>query len=431
MTPAVERVVVINDDSVESGGAAGIALASIRELRRRDMPVTLLTGDCGSNPDLTRLGVDVVSLKGQHILEGSRAAAALRGLYSPRTAALLKAWIDTHDTPGTVYHLHNWHKVLSASAFVPLRAVAPRLVISMHDYFACCPNGAYFHFPHGKVCHRTPMGAACILAQCDKRNYTHKLWRVARTGVRQIAFGLADTPATVIAVHEGMRPLMERGGISGSVIRVLRNPVSPWLNSRVTAESNRTFLFVGRLEEDKGVKVLARAARRANARVRIIGTGPLAAELERDFPEIEMSGWRTKTDIAELCRDARALVMPSRWRETFGLAALEAAMSGIPVLASRAALITEDLVQLGIGVAFPADGDEALAQALTEHLRDDAAVAAMSHRGFERARTLAPTAETWGDELLSIYAGKLAAASVQRASPRLRQTSPAQVAANR
>ena len=106
-------------------------------------------------------------------------------------------------------------------------------------------------------------------------------------------------------------------------------------------------------------------------------------------------------------------------------------MSGIPVLASRAALITEDLVQLGIGVACPADGDEALAQALTEHLRDDAAVAAMSHRGFERARTLAPTAEAWCNELLSIYGSKLVAAAVPRANTRQRRTSPAQVAAHR
>jgi len=47
-----------------------------------------------------------------------------------------------------------------------------------------------------------------------------------------------------------------------------------------------------------------------------------------DFPEIELMGWKSKQEIAQLCREARALIMPSRWRETFGLVALEAAMSG-------------------------------------------------------------------------------------------------------
>ncbi len=251
------------------------------------------------------------------------------------------------------------------------------------------------------------MGAACLAASCDKRHYAHKLWRVARGFVRQAVIDLRQTPATILAVHEGMRPLLERGGIRGDAIRVLRNPVSPWCDKRVPAERNATFLFVGRLEEDKGVKLLAKAARRAGVKVRLIGTGPLASELKRDFPEIEMTGWRSKAEIAEFCSDARALVMPSRWRETFGLAAIEAAMSGIPVVASRAALITEDLVRIGIGVGCPVDDVEALAQVLSRLRTDDAAVADMSRRGFENARTLAPTPQGWANELLSIYRSKL------------------------
>jgi glycosyltransferase involved in cell wall biosynthesis len=416
---AIDRIVVINDDSVESGGAAGIMLASVRELCRRGIPVTLITGDDGSNPELARLGVDVVSLGGRHILEGSRAGAALRGLYSQKTAALLQKWIDAKDTPGTVYHVHNWHKVLSASVFVPLRKVASRLVLSAHDYFLACPNGGYYHFPRGEACNVAPMSCACLATACDKRNFAHKLWRVARSGVRQLAFDLGDTPATVLAVHPGMIPLLERGGIGRRSIRVLRNPVTPWRNSRVAAEKNRAFLFVGRLEEDKGVTLLARAACRAGVSLRIIGTGPLAATLGRDFPEIELMGWRPKAEVAELCLEARALVMPSRWRETFGLVAIEAAMSGIPVIASKAALITDDLVRLGIGVACAADDEEALARTMARLSQDDETVARISCRAFENARLLAPTPHDWGNELISIYEGKLAVAprQVRAAAP--------------
>ena len=407
----LERVVVINDDSVESGGAAGIALASIRQLRAREIPVTMLTGDDGANTDLARLGVEVVSLGGRHILEGNRAGAALRGLYSHKTAVLLARWIEANDTPGTVYHLHNWHKVLSAAAFVPLRKVASRLVLSAHDYFLTCPNGGYFHYPRGEICNRVPLGAACLLASCDKRHYGHKLWRVARGAVRQGVFNVAETEATVLAVHEGMRPLLERGGVRPDAIDLLRNPVSPWRSSRVAAEGNSTFLFVGRLEEDKGVRVLAQAARRAKVPLRIIGTGPLAEELKRNFPEIEMSGWRSKTEIAELCRDVRALVMPSRWRETFGLAALEAAMSGIPVIGSRAALITEDVVRLGIGVGCEPDVDS-LARAMATIASDNRAVATMSQKGFTTARLLAPTPSDWCNGLLAIYQRKLSRSAI-------------------
>ncbi len=418
MAQAIDRVVVINDDSVESGGAASIALSSIRELRRRGLPVTLLTGDSGSNPDLPPLGVEVVSLGGRHLLEGKRADAALRGLYSQKTAARLQAWISANDTPGTIYHMHNWHKFLSPSAFVPLRKLAARLIVSVHDYFLSCPNGGYFHYPDGSLCGRAPLGPACLMTACDKRNYAHKVWRATRTAIRQMIFDFCRTPATILAVHEGMVPLLERGRVDRTSIRVLRNPVSPWRETRVPAELNDVFLFVGRLDEEKGVSLLACAAARAGVRVRMIGEGPLAAMIKRGFPDIELTGWRPRNEIASLCRTARALVMPSRMHETFGLVALEAAMSGIPVLASQAALITDDLVQLGIGVGHMANDADALARALTVLSKDDEATASMSRRGFEKARLLAPTFEAWGDELISIYSSKL------EASPRAMPAPP-------
>ncbi len=280
MSHAIERVVVINDDSVPSGGAAGIMLASIRQLRAREVPVTLLTGDDGANPELADLGVDVVSLGGRHILEGGRVEAAMRGLYARKTAQLLQAWIDAHDTPGTVYHLHNWHKVLSPAAFVPLRQVAARLVLSAHDYFLACPNGGYYHYPKGKACDLEPLGLRCVASACDKRNYAHKLWRVARGTLREMLFSFRNTPATVLAVHDGMIPLLERGGIGRHCIEVLRNPVTPWRSSRVAAEQNQTFLFVGRLEEDKGVTLLAQAARRAGGVERRGGGGGVGGLLQ-------------------------------------------------------------------------------------------------------------------------------------------------------
>src|SRR3979411_2857300 len=110
----LDRVVVINDDTEESGGAAAVAIASVRLLRERQVPVTVLSGD-GGNATLAQLGAETVAIGGQHIMSGNRAAAALRGLDDAGTGGELADWSAAHDTPGTVYHLHNWHKVLSPS----------------------------------------------------------------------------------------------------------------------------------------------------------------------------------------------------------------------------------------------------------------------------------------------------------------------------
>src|SRR5260370_20108593 len=111
----LDRVVLINDDATERGGAAVIALTSARLLNARQIPVTILSGGADVDPELKTLGIEVEVLGGRHILEGSRAIAGVRGLFDPITQARLAEWIAATDTPGTVYHLHHWDKVVLRS----------------------------------------------------------------------------------------------------------------------------------------------------------------------------------------------------------------------------------------------------------------------------------------------------------------------------
>src|SRR3977135_104631 len=196
----IERVVVINDDATEQGGAAAIALLSTRLLNARHIPVTFLSGSADIDPELGVLG-------GRHILDGPRGTAAVRGLFDPAIQTRLAQWIAVRDTPGTVYHLHNWHKVLSPSVFGALRRVAHRLVISAHDYFLACPNGGYFIYPQHTACELVPGSWRCIATACDRRHYAHKLWRVARHWTRQRMLDLNGSGAIVLAVHQAMVPL--------------------------------------------------------------------------------------------------------------------------------------------------------------------------------------------------------------------------------
>ena len=403
----LDRVVVINDDAVERGGAATIALASARLLAAQGVAVTLLAGGAATAPDLSARGIATVSLGGLNLLDGHRWATAVRGLYDPSTSAALVRWIEANDTPRTVYHLHNWHKVLSPSAFVALRRVASRLIVSAHDFFLACPNGAYFHYQRQRECDLVANSAACLASSCDRRHYAHKLWRVVRHEMRHRLFDLTRSEAQVLAVHESMVPLLARGRIEPSRISVLRNPVTPWRGERVAAEQNRDVFFVGRLDGDKGAHLLARAAQRVGARLRVIGDGPLAAEIGRICPGAELLGWRSREEVGELIGSARVVVSPTLNREPFGLVALEALMSGIPVIVARSSPFADEIVDRQLGLACNPHNERALAGALATLLRDDLLVRRMSCRGIADAGRLAPTPEQWRDRLLALYADRL------------------------
>ncbi|MBV9235911.1 MAG: glycosyltransferase family 4 protein [Xanthobacteraceae bacterium] len=400
------HVVIINDDCVASGGAAGIALTSARVLQARGVRVSYLAGDArsGSLPQPE----SVLSLSGRHIMEGARGAAALRGLYDHNTRRSLEQWIAENDSPQAIYHLHNWHKVLSPSVFAALKPVQDRLFISTHDYFLVCPNGGQFNYPRHHACDLKPMSSECVFTQCDRRNYIHKLWRVARTAMQNRVLEPAQMEATILAVHDGMVPYLVGGGIPRHRIHVLRNPITPWSRERVTAERNKEILFVGRLERDKGIDLLAAAARDAGAILTVVGDGPLRKELALQYPDVNFLGFRPPHEIATIARNARILVSPSRWRETFGLTTLEALTSGIPVVVSRFALIAGEVAEHGFGrTCNPYDEDE-LATTLKTLLHDSETVAAMSRRAFMAAAHLATTPEQWGNELLALYTGRLA-----------------------
>lgn len=123
--------------------------------------------------------------------------------------------------------------------------------------------------------------------------------------------------------------------------------------------------FVGRLHEVKGVDLLVQAFRAsapANARLVIVGEGPLRTRLEAlasDDERITMAGFVANPSPWYHAMDL--FVMPSRF-EPFGLTALEAMAAGVPIIASDADGPREILE--GAAVLTPAGQLAPLTQAL-------------------------------------------------------------------
>ena len=63
----------------------------------------------------------------------------------------------------------------------------------------------------------------------------------------------------------------------------------------------------------------------------VAGTGPLREQVAAAGAEV--LGWVAHARLPLLLRRARALLMPSRWQEPFGIAGLEALAFGVPVVA--------------------------------------------------------------------------------------------------
>lgn len=103
--------------------------------------------------------------------------------------------------------------------------------------------------------------------------------------------------------------------------------------------SRGTVGYVGRLVPEKGLRVLLDAQRssRVPFRLRIVGDGPMRAELAGS-PAVDLVGTRSVAQMPDEYRKMDVVAVPSlttaSWREQFGRTVLEAAACGVPVVAS-------------------------------------------------------------------------------------------------
>jgi glycosyltransferase involved in cell wall biosynthesis len=399
----IDRVVLINDFSEAGGGAQALVILLAQQLANLGIKVTLVVGDGGVPAGRDNKFIEVVSLCEPPLLERPARIAATKGLYNLAAAKMLSQWISRNDTPRTVYHLHNWSHILSASIFGPLRRVHRRTVMHAHDYFLVCPNGAFNDFRGGEICQLVPMSSACISTNCDKRNFAHKLWRVARQEIRRSLWDFDKYRTDVLMVHEGMSEPFIRSGVAPSQLHSVRNPSVPYTNSRIEAEKNREFVFIGRIDEEKGVRNFLEAARKAGAPARIIGDGNNAQQLTEQFPEAIFDGWRTHGEIARLVGSARMVVVPSRYPEPFGLIITESLASGIPVILPNSALLKTEVTERKIGIACDTRSIEELSAAIRLMMTDNKTIEAMSREAFRLRDRLAINPTNWSKVIVSYY----------------------------
>ena len=153
-------------------------------------------------------------------------------------------------------------------------------------------------------------------------------------------------------------------------------------------------LAVGRLQAQKGFDLLLQAwqtvARQLpEARLRIVGGGPLGAELAALARTLGVEAsveFAAPTDrIEALYREAAVFVLSSRY-EGMPLALLEAQALGVPAVAFDCPTGPREILSEATGVLVPSADVPALAQALLRLLRDPALRASMGRAAIARDR---------------------------------------------
>ena len=303
------------------------------------------------------------------------------------------------------------------------------VVVEHHGYPPVCPNGLLFYQPTKTVCPGHFL--AHRYAECLRCNATNVGWFDSfrlllltfprRWLCQRVA---ANTPITV---HVQRRLQLPRSRVI--YYGIPEAHTDPRLHvTRLSNGGPLCFAYVGRLVSLKGLPQILEAAKKLkiegyNFRVKFVGDGPERRELESLAEKLGLSkyvqftGFITGPAFQIAMKDVAAVLMPSVWEETAGLAAIEQMMRGKLVIASDIGGLGE--VVDGCGLRFPAGSMEALADCMRTVLdhpeiveRDGAAARQRAMDLFSQPRMVKEHVELFRQLATPVDRNKQAAHSV-------------------
>lgn len=274
-----------------------------------------------------------------------------------------------------VAHFHNTFPLISSSGYVACRDRGVPVVQTLHNYRIICA-AATFH-RDGRVCeqcsavHLWP----AVWHRCYRGSFAGSLAmaRMLRANWRRGIY--EDFVDVFVALTEFAAAKFADGGLPRDRIVVSPN----FVNSPSPASSGGGgyAIFVARLSEEKGIRVLLRAWRELREiPLKVVGDGPLFEEFRSaaraDGLPIEFLGMRPRDEAIELIGTADLQVIPSEWFEGFPLVAVESYARGTPVVASNIGGLTELVIDGETGLRFEAGDAGALARSVRLLWEDDA-----------------------------------------------------------
>ncbi len=294
------------------------------------------------------------------------------------------------DTRPDIVHAHGW----IAQSYLPLAsATRARFVVTAHEYGLACPRKDLRY--HGVEDCSGPGLAKCL--GCAAQHYGPVRGTPITLGT--LALGPVERRAAdrLIAVS---RAVVEGNRLEGLPVDVIPNflpavdgPAGAGdgaadgaagdagaardvdLERRLWQLPAEPFLlYVGALGAHKGFPVLLDAYRRLAAPPPLVSIGHRWVDTPSALPAgvTVLEDWPNDA-VRAAWRRAVLGIIPSVWREPFGIVALEAMDAGLPVVASAVGGLAEVVVDGVTGVLVPPADPAALASAI-ERLTGDAAL---------------------------------------------------------
>ena len=305
-----------------------------------------------------------------------------------------------------VVHLNNIHTQLSPVIAKIAHEKGARVVWTLHDTKLVCP--CYTCTRDGKWCtecftdkkavirHRCMPGGlpGAVIGYLEAQKWNKEV--------------LQEYVNLFLPPSKFMMDTCVEGGYKPEKFRVLCNfidvtKVKGLKSEEVKGLKEDYYVYLGRVNEVKGVRTLCQAAAQLDKRLIVIGGGELLPELQKtyvDCKQIEFKGQMQWEEFMPILRGARFMVLPAEWSENNPLTVIESQSLGTPVLGARIGGIPE-LIEEGVsGMTFTSGDVEDLKDKIKKMFNHEFDYDAIAKNAIERY-----SSEAYYEKLMAFYKG--------------------------
>lgn len=287
-----------------------------------------------------------------------------------------------------IVHVHNTLNLVSPAVYYAARAMHVPVVQTVHNFRLLCPGATFYR--DGHICEDcVTQGLSCAVKHsCYRGSKLQTLACVISTEFHRI-MGIYGNLNYICLTEFNKKKLLQlnRPG-KRQIINSNKVFIKPNFTYRgIEHKSDDYYLFIGRIEEIKGLGVVLNAfSKMPQCQLKVVGTG---TDLEyykkyaENFQNIEFLGFLNRESLNKTISKAKAVIVASQWYETFGMVIAEAYSNHVPVISGDIGNIGI-LVEEGVtGFKFKYDSADDL-KAVVEKFDDTADIKKLSKNVYNR-----------------------------------------------
>lgn len=256
-----------------------------------------------------------------------------------------------------VVHCHNTFPLISPSVYYAARSLKVPVLQTIHNFRFLCPNGLFYC--NGKICESCREQNSfypAIRNGCYRNSKIQTAVVVAMLTLHRM-LGTYRKISYIFLTEFNRRKFQDLIDINGQNVFIKPN----FAREVVLKDNNRDiktkFVYVGRLDENKGIRFLLDAWPELpqEFELHIYGDGPFRKDCEdaaEKYSNIHFYGFCSHDVIFEDLADSAALVFPSMWYEGFPMIVAESFACSRPVVVSNVGNHCDVVEESGGGVVF-------------------------------------------------------------------------------